>query len=445
MKLLKINIISDKKFLKIIIILAFLVRLIAYLAIGNIENPQIYEHGEIAQNLYNGYGFTMHWPYVPLSEEKKEIISKPPQFGGAYIPPLNPFIFYICYFVFGITTSANIAMTMLNIIFSCLGIIPIFYIAKELFNRETAIFSSIISCFYLPNIVGVTTYSGSSLYQTLALFFIYYLYLSLKNKSRRSSIYAGITGGLLVLIRSEFLLFSFIMIFIGYLIFIYKNREFRNIIIQNGIIISLLIMTICSPWIIRNSMLFGKFTTIVSHPWHEIWRGNNPISSGGAYNIFEEKMLVDANHFPDLVKKLDMLPNNQNIELAIDSTLKTEVLKYWQNEPERAAWTVLKRFAITWTIDPYTPRAMNIIYILFTATIPFLFLFGLRNFFSKFKNNENQILLNIIISFLVLYSLLFTFVNFETRYQIYLFNILLPFSGLLFSKIINKFQEKISN
>jgi hypothetical protein len=192
-------------------------------------------------------------------------------------------------------------------------------------------------------------------------------------------------------------------------------------------------------------MLFGKFTTIVSHPWHEIWRGNNSISSGGAHNIFEEKMLVDANHFPDLVKKLDMQPNNQNIELAIDSTLKTEVLKYWQNEPERAAWTVLKRFAITWTIDPYTPRAMNIIYILFTATIPFLFLFGLRNFFSKFKNNENQILLNIIISFLVLYSLLFTFVNFETRYQIYLFNILLPFSGLLFSKIINKFQEKISN
>jgi hypothetical protein len=93
---------------------SLIVRFLIVAFLGDIENPKTYEHGEIATHLLAGDGFTMHWPYPAGTPERALEHSMPPPYQGAFIPPLNPYIIYFFYSIFGIGHEGYLAIMIFN-------------------------------------------------------------------------------------------------------------------------------------------------------------------------------------------------------------------------------------------------------------------------------------------------------------------------------------------
>lgn len=439
MKSAKIFELQKKDFIKILFLSSLILRITFVIIAGNNKQPDLVEHGIIAKNMLNGYGFSMHWLYPAISGPMVEIQKQPPKYEGAFIPPLNPFIIYFFLKVFGDNPLSYLLLMVLNSVLSSLFVVIIYLISKEFLDEKASRISSLISLLFLPSIVGVTTFSGTSLYQLLAGFVLLFIIRSYKSKNIKDFVLFGFFSGLLTLTRSEFLLFYFVLIIVLiYLLSKQKKFSTKNILSFSALSI-LVFLLIVSPWIIRNTSLFNQFTTIISHPWHELWRGNNQYSSGGASSEYQLNIWVRKHQYPDIIKKIDKLPYNQHFEIAVDSIFKVEVINFWTENPFKTLQIWLKRAFFTMTIDPYTPRARNLVFIFFILVSVFSALVGLR---WIIKNRPNGDLSYIIyLTFFISYLILITIVNLETRYQIYLVSLLHPFSGIglieLYKKIKN--------
>lgn len=440
MKNAKIFEIPKKDFIKILFITALILRIAFVFIAGSNKQPDSIEHGIIAQNMLDGYGFSMHWLYPAMTGPMVEIQKQAPQFEGAFIPPLNPFIIYFFLKVFGDNSFSYFLLMLLNSVLSSLFVVIIYFLSKEFFDEKVSRISAFISLFFLPSTFGVTTFSGTSLYQLLAGLVLLFAIRSYKQKKIKDFILFGLFSGLLTLTRSEFLLFYFILLSVMIFLLV-KQKKFTPINSLKYSALSLTVfLVIVSPWIIRNSLLFNQFTTIISHPWHEIWRGNNPHSSGGASSEYQLNIWVRKHQYPDIIKKIDKLPYNQHFELAVDSIFKTEVINFWIENPSKTLKIWLKRALFTLSIDPYTPRARNPVYIFFIIISVISAFIGI---WWIIKNKLNTDLSHFIyLTFLLSYLVLITIVNLETRYQIYLVSLLHPFSGIGLIEFYKKIKDR---
>lgn len=431
---------EDKnKFLLVLIFVSLLVRTVFMLFAGDFNNPEMFEHGKLARNLYENDKFAMHWPYPSNSIERLEEQSIPPKFSSAFIPPLNPYIISYSFKLFGDNSSAYFFLMFLNALLGVLAVFYIYKIALIIFGYKPAVWSGVLAALFAPSIYGVITFSGSQLYQLLALMIIYFSIKILDSHKLRYYFYFAITCGLQTLTRSEFLLLS--LIFAAVIVYVEKYRNRQNI--SKGIIVFVLLYSsIATPWAVRNYNLYSKFVPVVSHPWHEIWRGNNINASGGAFDKNGKSIWLSNIHSPHLINKLDSLEYNAIFEIRADSVFKAEALSFILNNKIKTVFLAFKRLFFFWSIDIYTPRARNPVYAFFVllTVIPF---FYVSSRFMKFGELQKQKILLMLI-FCIFYSALIFFVNLETRYQIYLLNTLIPISGYgLYSLKQKYFHNKL--
>lgn len=440
MKVTKILSMKEKDYLLFLLLSSFIIRLLYMLVAGNFENPEMYEHGMIARNLLDGYGFSMHWPYPAISGHMVEIQKLPPKYEGAFIPPLNPYLIYLSFEIFGDNSVSYFILMFVNVVFSSFFVVIIYFIAKEFTDEQKSRISALVSMLFLPSIVAITTFSGTALYQLLAGLVLFLSIKAYKTGNIKNFVLLGIFSGLLTLVRSEYLAFNFIVLGTILIISLIRNKKEIKKIVVNVCIASIVFSIIVSPWIIRNTLLFDKFTTIVSHPWHEIWRGNNEHSSGGASSIYQLNIWVRKHQYPEIIKKIDKIPYNQQFELAVDNVFREEVIKFWSENPIKTLTIWLKRTLFTLSIDPYTPRARNPLYIFFVLISVITFIFGIK---WVVKNRQKGDLSYwIYLAFLLSYLALVTSVNLETRYQVYLVSIIHPFFGIGIVELWNRIKQR---
>ncbi|MFP4369348.1 MAG: ArnT family glycosyltransferase [Candidatus Kapaibacterium sp.] len=432
-----------KQFVLGLFLASLLLRVLIVFALGEFEDPELYEHGLIAKNIMNGYGFTMHWPYEPLDQEMYEIYHQPPDYKGAFIPPLNPFLIYIVFSVFGINSLAYMVIMLINSIVGALTPVLAFLIAKELFSKKAAIMTAISAFIFIPAAYGVITFSGAAIYQTLALLVIYLTIISYKRKQLKSFLYLGLSCGLLTLTRAEFLAPAIMIVL--FTPFFLKEANIKNKISRATIAFSLFALLV-SPWIYRNTMLYGKFTTIVTHPWHEVWRGNNYLSTGGSWGIDGHKAWISSEKHKDLIHRLDQIPFNQKREILIDSVLKEEVIATIKENPHRALKIILKRIVFLWTIDTTADESSDPKYVVFIFLTLVPFTIGFVEFIKDSFREKEYFPFLLFMSLYVFYTTLFGLTNLEIRYQIYLYTLMLPLTGkgwlLLIEPILLKVLPK---
>jgi hypothetical protein len=352
-------------------VISFVIRLLFIFFFADMESPEMFEHGKIARNLLEDNGFAMHWPYPSNSLDRLELHAAPPDFEGAFIPPVNPYILYFVMNIFGDNSVSYLLLMIINAIFSSLSVVFTYLIALKLFNYRAAVISGIISMLFLPNAFGCTTFSGSPLYQLLAIAILYYLVRFVNDKKQIHLVFASILLGLQVLTRSEFLMLGMLMLILTFGIS-YAKKTYKTSTLTKQLFLSMLIVfTIISPWMYRNTQLFGKFVPVVSHPWHEIWRGNNNMATGGAFGKNNESIWLSINHSPHLIDKLDSLEYNAYFEISADSVFKDEAVTFIKANPIEYLKLSTKRMLFLWTVDIYTPRAKSLPYVFFLLiTIP---------------------------------------------------------------------------
>lgn len=421
----------------IILLLSLIIRIVFVLFKGNFDNPEMYEHGRIARNLIDGYGYSMHWPYRAVDNERHQIKQLPPKYEGAFIPPLNPYFIYLHLKYIGDNSTAYVVLMLWNVLFSCIAVYLSYLIAKLLFNNRAGLIAVIIASVYLPAIFGTITFSGSQLYHMLALGVIYFLIRFVKYSRTSDYLISGFLCGLQTLVRSEFFALSFALI--GATV-ILNYSKFKNKNAITKLMLALVIfLLVLAPWTYRNYRLYNEFIPVVTHPWHEIWRGNNTSALGGARNADGHYVWLDGNNDYSVAKRLDSLQMNQRYELSVDSIFKDEVINYWQKYPSRAIKYALLRVVSLWTIDYTSPEIHNPIYFFFVLIVVPPAFFTFYHSIKLYGIKGNPIVIPLIST--LFYTALVFFVNFIIRYQVYFLTVLVPVASFGIDYFVSKIKK----
>lgn len=400
--------------------LSLLIRVSLVFFYGNPDHPQLYEHGEIAHNLYTGHGFSMHWPYEPFDSARKILLTQPPQHEGAFLPPLNPYIIYGSYLVFGENRTAYIAVMLLYAILSAGITIMVYKTALMIGNEQRSRIAAIICTLFLPSAYAAITFSGSVLYQLLGVVIFYFAFKLIHTYSIKNAILYGFLCGVMTMLRSEFFFLGFLLIIAATLVPLPHTEVRKRVVLCCSSL--LVFVAVISPWTIRNYGLFGQFVPVLSHPWYEMWRGNNPQATGTTHYDDGRTVWVTPQAFPKLIRQMDSLPYDTHFELATDQILKREVLSFVFHEPFQFLRLGIKKIAYFLTVDFSDRNTRNPIYMVLMIGVILSIGRGYIRLLKSPLTTEKVIITLFILSYVFLTIMTVML----SRYQIYFYQVLLP-------------------
>lgn len=390
------------------VIIAGLVLRIAVLFATPMGEFAKYEQLVIAEHIVSGNGFYMAWPYMPSDPEKLALLtSDVPLYSSAFMPPFVPVAQSAVFAVFGVSTVGVYAMLVIQCLVGALIPWLVYRIALRLTTSRQALFASVCSVLFVPGLLSSATPSGAVWYSVAGLLVVDIA--QRLNDSSRNKYLLGLVLGLLALMRSEFLAIGLVIASIPLF-----QRRWRQ-----AITVAAVMLAVVSPWLARNAIAFGKPIGIISHPWREIWRGANERAIGSGYGADKEE-IWEGKLFPQITKRLDSIPIDNEFELRADAVFKDEAMTYIKNNPAHWAGLGLKKMAMLWTIDPYYPRGLHPAYIAPTLITSALILCGLA-----FALAQGRPILHLAIILSCL-TALFGVTYVLPRYQVYVLTIGMP-------------------
>jgi hypothetical protein len=353
-------------------------------------------------------------------------MSQPPRWEGAFLPPLNPYLLALSYTVFGETANALIALMLLYAAIGSFTPLVVYKLTRLLASERSARLSVLLSIAFLPSAYAVITFSGSALYELLGIVVLYYGVLAATSPSWKTFLWLGLCCGIMTMLRSEFLMLGFILI--GAALLLAYRYYYHPGVLRQALCAALVCIAIIAPWTVRNYILFHKVVPVLSHPWYEIWRGNNILATGSNYNNEGTSIWVSPAMFPTLVRKMDSIPYNQQFEWRVDRLFKREVLSFIEVHPGRLVWLGVKKLFFFFTFDPYYRANQNFFYIVPMLAISLLTILGMISLLGDRARRSAAV----IFSLFFLYYIALTFMTVALpRYQIYVFTCMLPVTGLI--------------
>ncbi len=415
------------RFLLILCLLAFGLRLGLVFALGNPEAPVMYEHGAVARNMLDGHGFAKHYTYTPLDPERLALRRQPPEYEGAYLPPASPYLIYGVFSLFGDTPfAASLLMSVNSLAGACLPLF-VFFLGRQIGSESGARLSAIVAAGYPPSAFAVTSFSGSALYQPLSILVLLLAVASARRSSLGKFSALGLACGALALLRGEFLAFGIVLIAATAAL---RWRDGLAQFATRTAIALFAFALLVTPWLVRNYNVFGHFATMVSHPWHEIWRGNNPHASGSSWGPDGRSISIVDSRFRHIAQKLDQLPYDQEFEFAADRVFRAEVLEFAREQPLQITWLATKRVLQLWSLERYDPRAKHPVYVLCAVALMLLFYLGFWNLVRNSFRNRDFAPALIFALYFAMYSALIALTHLEARYQIYIHSSTFPLTGI---------------
>ncbi|MFA6142097.1 MAG: glycosyltransferase family 39 protein [Candidatus Omnitrophota bacterium] len=339
-----------KKYLALILSLAFVVRVIAIFLLGRHINPESWEFNDIALNIIHGRGYVFDWLNTQYHS-----------FGY----PLYPFLLAISH---TITHENYFILEIFNAVVSCATCYVIYLIAGRIFNKRVGLLSAFLTATHPGLIVYATKIHEFTLVTFLTVLIIWSM-IRLNTKKAMHNFYIGSIIGIGVLTRPTFIFF-----FPAYFVYLWvSSRDFKNVS-RNAAIAFLAIMLVILPWTIRNYSTHKRLIFITTNTAEHFWRGNNPNASGTALTTDGKHMLeVAPKEFVERLFKLD--------EMGQYDLFYGEALKFIKANPALSIKMFFRKFYYFWWFSPQTgylyPAQWTVIYKIYYSLIFGLFLFGI--------------------------------------------------------------------
>ena len=252
--------------------------------------------------------------------------------GTAYMARFPHMSITVLYFslIRSLFTNPLVAIRFINIIFSMINIILLFFIAKEVFNdKNKSIWVLLISVIYPPMILYNNVYCSENIAIPLLLLSILMFLKAFNNKNKinKSKFILLLLSGLFLGLTQLFRPIGYVMI-IAYImyIFIYFKENIKSKIIMNASVILAFIF----PLVIISYTLMAL--NITENP---LWRGTEPpsismlkgtnIEAGGRWN--EEDAEVFDKYDRDY-EKVDKAAK-EIIKKRLTETPPKELLKFY--------------------------------------------------------------------------------------------------------------------
>jgi hypothetical protein len=251
------------------------------------DHIHAWEPGNMARSLVAGRGFG------------STLDSTQP---SAMMSPVYPLIVAVDFRIFGVHTAHSIlAIHAFDCLINSLACIPIFLLARRSFGERTALWAGWAWVFSPYGIYFSAAMAWSLHLLLLCLCWLLYLALDLEQSPR-----LGLWAGFGVLAGFAGLTEPSILAVIPFLLLLAAGRlacAGRRWLLP-GVVASLTLAAVISPWLIRNAMVFHRFIPMRDNMGLELWMGNNGYdlrwTSDDLHPLHDAQEMADYNSMGEL-------------------------------------------------------------------------------------------------------------------------------------------------
>lgn len=330
------------------------------------------------------------------------------------------------------------------------SIIVVYFLSIRLFDKKTAIISSLICALYAPFIF----YEGELLDTFLQLlFYPSILLMALKlieKKEYKSAVILGIIMGLSALARPTIILF--IPILLIYIYFCWKKSLAISKILNYLILIVIAFLITISPATLHN-IFFGKdFVPIASYGGINFQIGNGEFSDGLTAGMPEKYLNIGQyNEYVEIYseKESELLTGKKLTPSEQSKFWFNKTVEYMKSNPVKAMKLMLKKHILFWNardirnnkdiyfVSEYSQTLKYLLYIFNFGIIGTLGLGGIY-LSLKEKRSDSFLLIGFIITYWIGTSIYFVC----GRFRLPVVPLMIIFSGFciikIYENIINK-------
>ena len=279
--------------------------------------PFLFEPGNIAASVVTGKGFSS-----PFRVETGPT---------AWLTPVYPLLLAGVFRLFGLYTFQSfVAAAVLNVLFSSLTCVPIYYAGRRIGGRGVAAGAAWLWAVF-PNAIRLPVESmwDASLAALLAAI-ILWTTLALAESGRvRDWCAYGLLWGLALMTNPTLL--SLLPFLLGWLA--YRSRCYGRAALAAGIVV-----LCCAPWTVRNFVVFHRFIPLRSAAGLTLWLGNHDQSTG-----------IWPGRLHPITNTAERARYIELGEIAYMQEKQREAVQFMMEHPWdelRAAWF---RFVVMWT------------------------------------------------------------------------------------------------
>ncbi len=360
-------------------------------------------------------------------------------------PPLPAYIIALVYKIF---SPDILYVRILNIILGVSTCYLVYRICEKMATRLTGLFACLIAALYEPFIF----YSIVPLKTSLSLFLfaltIYLLVAILDKKSIVPVFLLGISAGLMLNVRGNFIVLIPLILFIIFL-HIYKSKSSIKTLTAYLMVYMVGIFIAISPFMFRNYLVSGEFAPSTSQSGFNLYLGNN---------------LQNPDPYYRPVPFASSSPFEQGVQFTIEASRRTkkklspqEASSYWtyqvikeaMEQPAAFLWKIFQKALVLFNrfeagdhyhigfISNFVPF-FKLPFFNFWLILPF----GMAGMAVNIAGSRKSLAVCSIF-FLYAFTLLAFFTN--TRFRVPMLIILIPFAVMGITRVFSYIQNRQFN
>jgi 4-amino-4-deoxy-L-arabinose transferase-like glycosyltransferase len=307
---------------------AFVVRVVAALALDGFRHPELNEYNSLARAMVRGQGFVYgHIDVLYYS----------------YAPPLYSWLSAASYKAAGSIAPAMLLQVVAGAVVAVLAAA----IAERIFGGWVAGLAAGLLVAAHPGLVVYNAVKAHPL--TFDAFFFTLVPLLVLRLAERTTIGRAVALGLVVGIGtlSRGTLVIFLPLGIAWLMAVRPIAAWRTIA-GRGLVAVACASAIIAPWSIRNTRIHHQFVWLLTTDSEDFWRGNNPNATGHSY-IDPEHLVLHALR-PDEEAELARQPD----ELAQSRWFMSRAKAFIAEHPDQFVRLTALKFYHFWWFAPQT-------------------------------------------------------------------------------------------
>lgn len=388
---------------KLAIIIAILIIIISLSYSFYIQPPLNVDakgHQHIALNIMQGNGY---WESTPPN------IAFDPAIGRS--GPLLEYILAGTYYIFGVHIWIIWIMHALMHGLTAWLIYNMCLVLFESNKEKIGIIAMTMFGFYPDLIESTAMLMTETSYIFLVILLLYLFIKYTKNQNYQTLIFFSVIAGLSFLAKSTIALSS-----IAFIIYFLKEKKYKEFIL-----ISIIVITVVSPWVIRNYIVFDKFIPSRIYGFYTLHNGNYHGASGEN----------DIELLPEALK----IKEEQGV-FAVEDYSKQQFFNFIKQHPLEYLSLHFKKISIYfswlrptghWTYLTNWQRLTTYVFSgIFSVLVFSLGITGIWHAFKKLKNNK---IIKYLILFTILTPLPFIITLVETRYRYPIYPLLAIFGA----------------
>ena len=338
-----------------------------------------------------------------------------------WMPPLYAYYLYLLSFFNFENQNFVLLVLFSQAILASISVVIFYKLNKFFFSQKICAYSSLLFSFFPLYLYSNAQISSISLTIFLAIFFYYFFFKIKKDKKYIDVLIYAFIGGLLILVRREFIA---IIILSSFYLFLFCKVSFKKFLL-----IFLITLVTISPYLIRNYMIFEKII-IHSGLGYNLWQGNNPNSK------------VEGAEFKNMIFQnlIDEIPKDKFYRINEDKIYIKESIKNIKEDPKKYFFLYVKKALSYFFIDIESTRPN---YYNPFHYIPNLLL-GITSLFGILLSDKKSSSFNYLILIFSFYLFVFPIFAIQPRYKIYIIPFQIIFTNIFIKYLIKKRRQRVT-